>query len=94
MSNPHFAICRPQELDRQEPKRALVLKTSHIGGHKYVGNVIIYLPSCAGVWYGRVSTHEVEPIVRTTIIGGRILPPLLRGGVNLVRPDCKRLNDW
>ncbi|KAI0027048.1 Sucrase/ferredoxin-like-domain-containing protein [Vararia minispora EC-137] len=85
---------RLQELDRQDPKRALVLKTSHIGGHKYAGNVIIYLPSGAGVWYGRVSTHEVEPIVRTTIIGGRILPPLLRGGVNLARPDCKRLNDW
>ncbi|KAI0026468.1 hypothetical protein K488DRAFT_92540 [Vararia minispora EC-137] len=41
MSNPHSAIGRLQELDRQEPKRALVLKTSHIGGHKYAGNVIV-----------------------------------------------------
>lgn len=52
------------------------------------------MPQGAGVWYGRVSTHEVEPIVRNTILGGKILPPLLRGGVNLSRPDCKRLNDW
>ncbi|KAA1466308.1 hypothetical protein DENSPDRAFT_831116 [Dentipellis sp. KUC8613] len=85
---------RLQELDDDLPKRALILKTSHIGGHKYAGNIIIYMPQGAGVWYGRVSTHEVEPIVRTTILDGRILPPLLRGGVNLSRPDCKRLNDW
>ena len=103
-----------QELDESLPKRALILMTSHIGGHKYAGNVIvrcpshcrnivhwalidvaqIYMPQGAGVWYGRVSTHEVASIVHTTILGGRILPPLLRGGVNLARPDCKRLNDW
>jgi len=85
---------RLQELDEGLHKRALILKTSHIGGHKYAGNVIIYVPQGAGVWYGRVSTHEVSSIVHTTILGGRILPPLLRGGVNLSRPDCKRLNDW
>ncbi|KAH9977884.1 Sucrase/ferredoxin-like-domain-containing protein [Lactifluus volemus] len=85
---------RLQDLNDSVPKRALILKTSHIGGHKYAGNVIIYMPQGAGVWYGRVSTHEVEPIVHTTILGGQILPPLLRGGVNLARPDCKRLNDW
>ncbi|KAF8505675.1 Sucraseferredoxin-like protein [Russula emetica] len=85
---------RLQELDESPTKRALILKTSHIGGHKYAGNVIIYMPQGAGVWYGRVTTHEVASIVHTTILGGRILPPLLRGGVNLARPDCKRLNDW
>lgn len=85
---------RLQELDHEPVKRALIIKTSHIGGHRYAGNVIIYMPQGAGIWYGRVSTHEVEPIVQTTILGGRILPPLLRGGVNLARPDCKRLNDW
>ncbi|KAI0251304.1 Sucrase/ferredoxin-like-domain-containing protein [Lactifluus subvellereus] len=85
---------RLQELNDSLPKRALILKTSHITGHKYAGNVIIYMPQGAGIWYGRVSTHEVEPIVNTTILGGQILPPLLRGGVNLARPDCKRLNDW
>jgi (2Fe-2S) ferredoxin len=105
---------RLQELDESIPKKALILMTSHIGGHKYAGNVIvhtllflvrkhwlidarvvqIYMPQGAGVWYGRVTTHEVASIVHTTILGGRILPPLLRGGVNLARPDCKRLNDW
>jgi len=32
---------RLQELDDSLPKRALILKTSHIGGHKYAGNVIV-----------------------------------------------------
>lgn len=32
---------RLQELDESLPKRALILKTSHIGGHKYAGNVIV-----------------------------------------------------
>lgn len=36
---------RLQELDEGLPKRALILKTSHIGGHKYAGNVIVRVPS-------------------------------------------------
>ncbi len=34
---------RLQELDDGLMKRALILKTSHIGGHKYAGNVIVGL---------------------------------------------------
>jgi (2Fe-2S) ferredoxin len=97
-------------------KRALILKTSHIGGHKYAGNCIvcvnqpiiawaelmnecfgrmqIYTPQGSSVWYGRVSPHEVESIVLNTIINGLVLPPLLRGGLNISRPGCKTLNDW
>jgi len=54
----------------------------------------IYTPQGSGVWYGRVTTHEVESIVKNTILGGEILPPLLRGGLNLSRPGCKNLQDW
>ena len=32
---------RLQELDESLPKKALILMTSHIGGHKYAGNVIV-----------------------------------------------------
>lgn len=32
---------RLQELNESLPKRALILKTSHIGGHRYAGNVIV-----------------------------------------------------
>ena len=94
-------------------KRALIVKVSHIGGHKYAGNAIvsflpffsflihpsmpfsqIYQPSGSGIWYGRVTPHDVDSIVANTIIEGLVLPPLLRGGLNLTRPNCKTLNDW
>lgn len=80
--------------DSTESKRALIIKTSHVGGHKYAGNCIIYTPSGSGVWYGRVTPHDVDSIVENTIIKGLVLPPLLRGGLNLSRPNCKSLNDW
>lgn len=74
--------------------RALILRNSHIGGHKFAGNVIIHTPAGASVWYGRVTAHHVESIVRNTIIGGCVLPPILRGGLNLARPGCATLYDW
>ncbi|KIM67916.1 hypothetical protein SCLCIDRAFT_107247 [Scleroderma citrinum Foug A] len=74
--------------------RALILRNSHIGGHKFAGNVIIYTPGGSSVWYGRVTPHHVESIVKNTIIGGQVLPPILRGGLNLDRPGCKSLYDW
>lgn len=54
----------------------------------------IYTPSGSGVWYGRVTPHDVDSIVTNTIINGLVLPPLLRGGLNLSRPNCSTLNDW
>ena len=34
-------LAQMRALEAHEPKRALILKTSHIGGHKYAGNVIV-----------------------------------------------------
>lgn len=87
-------IIQTQLKESAVSKRALIVKVSHIGGHKYAGNCIIYTPQGAGVWYGRVTPHDVESIVENTIIGGLVLPPLLRGGLNISRPGCKSLNDW
>ncbi|KAF7331808.1 hypothetical protein MKEN_00060800 [Mycena kentingensis (nom. inval.)] len=75
-------------------KRALILRNSHVGGHKYSGNTILYLPSGSCVWYGRVSTHFVETIVENTILGGLVLPTILRGGMDICRPGCPTLHDW
>lgn len=75
-------------------KKALILRNSHTGGHRYAGNCIIYIPQGAGVWYGRISPHEVEAIVSKTVEDGLILPQLLRGGVNISRPGCRSLHDW
>ncbi|KAI1531803.1 Suc-Fer-like domain containing protein [Pyrenophora tritici-repentis] len=62
---------------------------SHIGGHKYAGNVIMYLPTNmqgnalkgSGIWYGRVGPENVEGVVEETLVGGRVITELLRGGV-------------
>jgi hypothetical protein len=77
---------------------AHVAVVSHVGGHAFAGNVIIYVPPTAfdamemphplrgcGVWYGRVNPRDVEGIVRETILGGRIIESLFRGGINAER---------
>jgi len=78
---------------QEETKRALILYNSHTGGHKFAGNIIIYFPNGAGVWYGRVSSHEVGAVTKT-VTEGRIFPTLLRGGMNMRRPEGKTLVDW
>jgi leucyl-tRNA synthetase len=59
--------------------------------------VVIYLPlswgnelAGAGVWYGRVGPEHVEGVVGETVVKGRVVRVLLRGGmlrggVNLAR---------
>ncbi|KAJ7170251.1 Sucrase/ferredoxin-like-domain-containing protein [Mycena crocata] len=78
----------------QLAKKALILYNSHMGGHRYAGNCIIYTPNGSSVWYGRVTPHEIDNIVENTIVGGLVLPPLLRGGLNLSKPGCKTLHEW
>ncbi|HKY60995.1 MAG TPA: sucrase/ferredoxin-like family protein, partial [Gemmatimonadota bacterium] len=64
------AACARGDLD--VPIRA----TSHVGGHKYAGNVIVY-PE--GVWYGYVRPEDAERLVREHLAGGRVVRDLLRG---------------
>lgn len=77
-----------KELERRGVE-ADVAQISHIGGHKYAGNVIVYLPpglngnalSGSGVWYGRVGPEQVEGVIEETVVKGRVVGELLRGGV-------------
>jgi (2Fe-2S) ferredoxin len=67
---------------------------SHIGGHKFAGNVIIYIPpnitkedgrahplAGTGVWYGRVEPRHVQGLVQETILRGSVITELFRGGI-------------
>lgn len=67
---------------------------SHIGGHQFAGNIIIYIPKKArtatgethplagyGIWYGRVEPKHVEGIVNRTILRGEVIEDLFRGGI-------------
>lgn len=64
---------------------------SHMGGHKWAGNVILYIPPSwsghalrgATVWYGRVEPKHVEGIVSMTLDRGLVISELWRGGMRL-----------
>lgn len=71
---------------------------SHIGGHKWAGNLIMYFPKYykghpqanhplrgKGIWYGRVEPWHVEGIIEQTMKEGRIIRELFRGGMPGVR---------
>ncbi|KAK0651797.1 Sucrase/ferredoxin-like-domain-containing protein [Cercophora newfieldiana] len=74
--------------------KARVGLISHIGGHKFAGNVIVYLPpnlktkdgerhplAGHGIWYGRVEPRHVEGIVEETILKGNVITEHFRGGI-------------
>lgn len=62
---------------------------SHVGGHKYAGNVIVYIPpgmssnalAGKGIWYGRIEPKHVEGIVQETVLGGNVVTDHFRGGI-------------
>lgn len=79
-----------QASDKHVSLQAKVGLISHIGGHKFAGNVIIYIPPSfsrsplagKGIWYGRVGPEHVEGIVEQTILGGKVIKDLFRGGID------------
>jgi hypothetical protein len=76
-----------------------VAQISHIGGHKYAGNVIVYLPPSlegnalkgTGIWYGRVGPENVEGLVEETVVRGRVVVELLRGGITMEGGNIGRM---
>lgn len=79
----------PDDAVQEYVPTARVGLISHIGGHKFAGNVIVYVPPSfggnalrgKGIWYGRVKPRHVEGIVDKTVLGGLVIKELLRGGV-------------
>ena len=88
------SVPRSDSLADMRPHNAIVGLVSHIGGHIWAGNVILYIPPTfptaeglsqlagKGIWYGRVEPKHVEGIVKETILGGRVIKELFRGGIN------------
>lgn len=71
---------------------------SHVGGHAFAGNVIVYVPpnytllekdgvasplAGMGIWYGRVEPKHVLGILDETVREGNIIGELWRGGMQI-----------
>ncbi|KAE8672443.1 protein kinase PVPK-1-like [Hibiscus syriacus] len=73
-----------EEIEMQGLKgQVFVSACSHIGGHKYAGNLIIFsLDSegkITGNWYGYVTPHDVPELLDQQIAKGEIIERLWRG---------------
>jgi (2Fe-2S) ferredoxin len=89
------AVEEAMEDEGVKPKAtARVGLISHIGGHKFAGNVVIYIPpgmktkkgnphplAGHGIWYGRVQPSNVEGIVQETVVRGIVIEELFRGAI-------------
>lgn len=66
---------------------------SHVGGHKYAANVLVYRKQAQQmIWLARVRPEHCEGIVRYTLLEGKVVHPesQLRGGFDRV----KGLTSW
>lgn len=80
--------------DRGLDSNVFVRSCSHVGGHKYAGNVIIYSADAsgevAGHWYGYVSPNDVAILLDEHIGKGKIIDKLWRGQMGLAEADQKQ----
>lgn len=65
------------ELARRGLAESVALRrSSHVGGHAYAGNVLIYP---AGDWYGFVTPEVVPQLIEDHLVGETIVKDLWRG---------------
>lgn len=88
---------RPRGLDRDaDDSRAGgvgIFFVSHVGGHKFSANVLVYRKKDQQmIWLARVRPEHCEGIVKYTVLQGKVVHPesQLRGGFDRV----KGLTSW
>ena len=61
--------------------KVFVFGISHVGGHKFAGNCIVYHsnPILSGHWYGRVNPENATQLFESHIIQGQVMKELWRG---------------
>ncbi|RZC51007.1 hypothetical protein C5167_019433 [Papaver somniferum] len=83
-----------EEIDLRGVQGVSVSPCSHIGGHKYAGNVIIFSRNSDGMvsgqWYGYVAPDDVPLLLEQHIGNGEIIDRLWRGQMGLSINDQKR----
>lgn len=73
-----------QQIKEAQVGPVSVHRVSHVGGHKYAGNVIVYRCGQSagtgfGDWYGYVSEEDVKRLIEISVIRGDIVHDLYRG---------------
>ncbi|KAM1712595.1 hypothetical protein ACFX13_023763 [Malus domestica] len=97
-------VCGPVLIDKFKEETELrglsnqvfVIPCSHIGGHKYAGNLIIYSPgsdgSITGHWYGYVTPDDVPELLDQHIGKGEIIERLWRGQMGASSDEAEKIN--
>eukprot|EP01122_Echinamoeba_exundans_P011214 TRINITY_DN4383_c0_g1_i2.p1 TRINITY_DN4383_c0_g1~~TRINITY_DN4383_c0_g1_i2.p1 ORF type:complete len:169 (+),score=33.58 TRINITY_DN4383_c0_g1_i2:358-864(+) len=88
--------CGPRLLDDFEEKiksrgmsdKIKMGKTSHVGGHEYAGNVLVF-PE--GTWYGYIKPADVDHILDDHVGKGKLLTDKLRGRMGLTGEQQRAL---
>ncbi|KAJ7974635.1 altered inheritance of mitochondria protein 32-like [Quillaja saponaria] len=74
--------------------QVLVSPCSHIGGHKYAGNLVIFSPGpdgkITGHWYGYVTPDDVPELLDQHIAKGEIIQRLWRGQMGASTEEGKQ----
>ncbi|KAF7731396.1 hypothetical protein EC973_000204 [Apophysomyces ossiformis] len=87
-------VLREKEIGEGEGGTA-VLMVSHIGGHKFAGNVICYThQGKRGIWYGRVNPCHCAPIVEETVLKGNVIKELYRGSMEHSFEESANKSTW
>jgi (2Fe-2S) ferredoxin len=69
------------ELNERELTDGVTIhRTSHVGGHVFAGNVLIYP---GGDWYGFVTPEDVPRLVEDHLVRGNIVTDRWRGRLGM-----------
>jgi hypothetical protein len=66
--------------ERNLSETVTVWQTSHVGGHKFAGNILIYP---GGDWYGYVTPADVPRLIEQHLLAGEVITELWRGRMSL-----------
>lgn len=89
------AVARDEHLKNKVEVRGC----SHVGGHAYAGNVLVFAPGngvmsdaskilkntsdVQGTWYGYVTPGEIGEVLQRTVLTGEVVPRLWRGSMGM-----------
>ncbi|KAE8382893.1 Sucrase/ferredoxin-like-domain-containing protein [Aspergillus bertholletiae] len=77
-----------RDADDERPGGVGIFFVSHVGGHKFAANVLIYRKQAEQmIWLARVKPEHCEGVVNYTILQGKVVHPesQLRGGFDRQR---------